>query len=35
MAYQTDTWAATLICCEECPSAHQTSRYMAASMLFM
>jgi len=25
MAYQTDTWAATFICWEECPSAHQTS----------
>ena len=23
MAYQTATWAATLICCDECPIAHQ------------
>ncbi len=25
MQYQTATWADTLICCEECPMAHQTT----------
>ena len=24
--YQTETWAATLICWDECPSPHQTMR---------
>ena len=32
IAYHTDTCAATLICCEECPNAHHTVRYMRESM---
>ncbi len=31
MAYQIDTWAATLICCDEWPNAHHTVRYMSES----
>ncbi len=32
IAYQTETCAATLICCEECPNAHHTVLYMSESM---
>ena len=32
IAYQTETWAATLICCELWPNAHQTVRYISESM---
>ena len=30
--YHIETWVATLICCEECPKAHQMRRYMPGSM---
>jgi hypothetical protein len=35
MAYQTDTCAATLICCDEWPKAHQIVRYMSGSIWWM
>ena len=28
IAYQTATWAETLICCDECPMPHHTTLYM-------
>jgi hypothetical protein len=30
--YQIDTCAETLICCDECPIAHQMTRYISGSM---
>src|SRR4030067_2962643 len=30
--YQMEIWVATLICCEEWPNAHQTTRYIIGSM---
>ena len=33
--YQIDTIAATLICCDECPSPHQMSRYTWGSTFIM
>ena len=32
IAYQIATCADTLICCDECPMAHQTSLYISGSM---
>ena len=32
IAYQTATWAATLICWDECPMPHQTSLYIKGSI---
>ncbi len=32
IAYQTATWAATLICCEEWPMPHQISLYISGSI---
>src|SRR5581483_3877537 len=33
--YHTATCAATLICCDECPNAHQTMRYITGSTLLI
>jgi len=35
IAYQTAMCAATLICCDEWPKAHQMTRYIAGSMCEM
>ncbi len=35
IAYQTETCAETLICCDEWPMPHQTSLYISGSMLLI